>query len=199
MVRRPGGHVQVPRSSLQVHSRSLVIVSLLSSGAGCKAAPDKGDGHSGVATSAVMASGAPSTEIAAPQPSVPALMDIPGRFQYEAAHRPRGALTGEQFFDVVTAAGEVLTERKQHLANPFGAQFCQGAKAEREQHYYSVCEFMNEADAEAGIASAEKFGTARRKAIRNGSSLLIARYDGTSDTSKAERIFRSLKPLPPAP
>lgn len=169
---------------------ALVVLAL----AACKSEPKNEPKTTALVTSAASAS------TVAPPPSTPSqLMDIPQRFAFEAAHRPTGTITAEQVFASFGEQGLVLTEVKQHLAKPFGAQYCKGAKAEKEQQAFSVCEFTSEAEAEAGIASAKVFGTEKRDVIRNGNSLLIARWEGSNDAAKAESIFRSLKATSKAP
>ena len=165
---------------------SLALVIL----AACKSDPKREPAPPAPAASAstLAAPGTPQ-----PVPSTPAqLMDIPQRFAFEATHRPAGTITAEQVFTSFGEQGLVLTEVKQHLAKPFGASYCKGAKAEKEQQAFSVCEYETAAEAEAGIGSAKAFGTDKRDVIRNGNSVLIARWEA-ADAGKAEQIFRSLK------
>lgn len=162
--------------------------------AACKSEP-KGDTKSTSSTAASSEPAGRTGVTASPQPSVTGLMDIPQKFAYEASHRPSHGIRPEQVYDAFTSQGFVLGARKQHLAGPFGAMYCLGSSAEKERQFFSVCEFANEAAAETGIATAKVFGTGQRNVIRNGSTILIARWEQT-DTSKAEQIFRSLKPAP---
>lgn len=141
------------------------------------------------------ASAVTTTSMAAPQPSTPSLMDIPQKFAYEASHRPPRAVRAEQVFDAFASHGTALGARKQHLAGPFGALYCLGSSAEKERQFFSVCEYAGDAEAERGIESAKAFGTERRDVIRNGNSILIARWEAHAP-SDAERIFRELKPAP---
>lgn len=130
----------------------------------------------------------------APPPSTPEpLMDIPQRFAYEAAHRPKGGITPEQVFDAFAASGMEVTERKQHLARAYEAMYCQGAKAEKEKLYFSVCEYANEGDAEKGVAAGKLLGTTKRDSIRNGKTLFMILYPDQPEPVKAKKIFLDLK------
>ena len=140
---------------------------------------------------------APASSASAPMPLGSGPMDIPGRFAYEATHRPSGVLTAERVFDAFAAAGMPLTDRKQHIGHQFDAAYCQGAKDDKQSLYFSVCEYPTEAAAIGGVKAAELFGTARRKAIRNGQTVLIELYPAPGDPAQAEKIFQALTPAKP--
>ena len=126
-------------------------------------------------------------------------MDIPQRFAYEAGHRPTGVVSPEQVFDAFAASGMEVTERKQHLARAYEAKYCQGAKAEKEKLYFSVCEYTTDAEAEKGVAAGKLLGTTKRDSMRNGKTLFMILYPDQPEPVKAKKIFMSLKAPPAKP
>ena len=86
---------------------------------------------------------------------VPQLANLPfgERFAMEEKARPQGALTVENVYSAFNKAGLPVSEQAQHLAAPFGARYCVGAKisdGKEPQADVSVCEYSTEDTAIAG-------------------------------------------------
>ncbi|MDB4944291.1 MAG: hypothetical protein JWP97_3825 [Labilithrix sp.] len=93
-------------------------------------------------------------------------MGIPERFQIESSSRPKGLTVNvDSVLAALAKGGLTVVEKKQHLAQPFGARYCVGARvvkgtAETDptQLQLSVCELVSPAVAEQSrVASLEAF------------------------------------------
>lgn len=147
-----------------------VAVSFLSLAAsGCKsnkpeATSDKAQLASATAKAAPVASAAAAATgggLAGPVPipgaTVPTLpnMSIPQRFSTELNGRPQGLKPSvEDVYAGLAKAGLTVTDRKQHLAAPFGARYCLGARGvganDKPMLQMSVCEFVSPEAAKLG-------------------------------------------------
>lgn len=170
------------------------IVVGLAATAACKDKPTREETATAPATSVAASSSAQGDG-----PRLEKIEDIPARLTFEAAARPKGAVTSTQVYDALAAQGMVLTERQQHVAKAFNAVYCEGAKAEQAKQFLSVCEYTDVASAEKGVADAKRFGTKQRDVIRNGQSVLILRYVDGADPAPTEKTFMSLKAPPAKP
>ena len=114
--------------------------------------------------------------------------DIVARFQSEAQNRPTGSPRVEEVLGALKKAGVSLSAERQHLASPFGARFCIGARAS-EQLSLSVCEYDNEASAAAGREASARALAAipNREVIANRTATLTVRLQQKTPESDALR------------
>jgi hypothetical protein len=74
-------------------------------------------------------------------------LNIGERFNMESKARPAGAIKAETAYGAINDAGFAVTEQKQHLASPYGARYCVGAKIADDkkvpQMDASVCEYIS--------------------------------------------------------
>jgi len=82
-------------------------------------------------------------------------MSIAERFAAERKGRPEGLTpTAEDVYASLESAGLTIVDRKQHLASPFGARYCLGARAvaagDATTLQLSVCEFVSAEAARIG-------------------------------------------------
>jgi hypothetical protein len=82
-------------------------------------------------------------------------MSIPQRFSSELAGRPPGVKPSiEDVYAGLEKAGITVVDRRQHLASPFGARYCLGARAvgaaDKPMLQMSVCEFVSPEAAKIG-------------------------------------------------
>jgi hypothetical protein len=107
----------------------------------------------------------------------------------EAKARPAGAITVENAYAAIGKAGLPVTDQKQHLAAPFGARYCVGAKLTDAKNAprldASVCEYISDEAARIGRdRSADQLkGIPNRTVTQNKqSTLTIRRYDKEAET-----------------
>jgi hypothetical protein len=98
--------------------------------------------------------------------------DINALFQVEATNRPAGALRVEVVLAAFRRSGVELHGERQHLARPYGARYCVGAKAGTEL-VLSVCEYVDAAA--AGTAVSRKIPLQNREIQLQRSSALTVR------------------------
>jgi hypothetical protein len=144
---------------------SFALVALVFGSCKCEKSSEPGAATSPSTASSSSASPAASLQItsvltAAPKgapwngvPSATAIslpnMPIPERFQYEKETRPAdGRPRVEEVWSALEKAGLILVDKKQHLAAPFGARYCEGARAVQEDKtttllQLSVCEYIS--------------------------------------------------------
>ncbi len=142
------------------------VVSLACSGIGCKSKDSTAHGSaSASAQPASMASTtiasasasarrgltkAPWTAVPSATAPVLANMGFGERFDIEKKSRPTGIKPNvEEVLGALESAGVHLAEKKQHLAAPFGARYCVGARvvpagSDDTLYHLSVCEFVSE-------------------------------------------------------
>ena len=103
------------------------------------------------------ANGRLASPVAIPGAVVPTMpnMSIPQRFGAELNGRPKGlSLSIEDVYAGLEKAGLTVVDRKQHLASPFGARYCLGARAvgagDKPMLQMSVCEFVTPEAAKMG-------------------------------------------------
>lgn len=116
--------------------------------------------------------------------------DITALFQVEASNRPAGALRVEDALAAFRRSGVELHAERQHLARPYGARYCVGAKAGTEL-VLSVCEYVDAAAAAAGIAVSRKIPLQNREIqLRRSSSLTVRLLQKTPESEAlAARLF----------
>jgi hypothetical protein len=142
------------------------VVSLACSGFGCKSkdptaqgAPSTSPSPTSVTSTTVASASASGHKAALPKapwlaiptatsPLLPN-MGFSERFEIESKSRPAGIKPNvEEVFGALEAAGAHLVDKKQHLASPFGARYCVGARAvaapgDETIYHLSVCEFVS--------------------------------------------------------
>ena len=112
--------------------------------------------------------------------------DLGRIFREEAANRPAAAIPAETVFAAFDKSGVAVKEARQHLARPFGAHYCSGAKVERDIAL-SVCEYTDAASASTGRTGSER-GLAsipNRQVLRNGATTLTIRLSQKDAPSEA--------------
>ncbi len=128
----------------------------------------------------------------------------------EAKARPTGVLTVESVVAAFNKSGLPVSDQAQHLASPFGARYCVGAKVADEtkapQLDLSVCEYATEDAAIAGAQrSLEGFKMIPLRTVtRNKQTTLTLReYSKTPEhdalIAKATTTFQKLAAPTPAP
>lgn len=115
-------------------SRSLVLLALTLMVAACKEAK--------------------ATAPSAPKPATSPSLSLGDKLWYEAGHRPAAPITVEKVYGAFEAAGIALTEKQQHVAAPFLAQYCFGSRGPAGVAF-SVCEFESAEVAAAGKSESE--------------------------------------------
>jgi hypothetical protein len=168
----------------------LASVALVTCAACVKSTPEPPQASATDAAIVAITSPAPSARLLPPALAgsalPPAFQSIAERFAYEAQHRPTETPRPEDVFAAFENSGTKLSEKRQHAAGVYGAQFCMGAKGEDDLHM-SVCEFASEADLEVGKGLSDKmFGTVPdRVNYGRKKSLLILRQASKTPPSEA--------------
>lgn len=141
------------------------------------------------------ASVAPAEVIRATAPPAENPRDINALFQVEAANRPSGALRVEDALAAFRHAGIALHDERQHLARPYGARYCVGARS--GELVLSVCEYIDAAAAETGIASSRKIPLKDREIrLRRDTSLTVRLLHKTPDAQAlSTRLFDTFATL----
>jgi hypothetical protein len=116
--------------------------------------------------------------------------DIQALFKVEADHRPKAALRVEQALSAFRTAGIALGGERQHLARPYGARYCVGAKSGPDVAL-SVCEYIDAAAAETGAAVSRKLTLRDREIrLRGATSLTVRLIKKTPESQAVEaRLF----------
>lgn len=104
----------------------------------------------------------------------------------EAANRPTGTPRVEDVYAAITKAGFALEEQQQHLASPFKASYCVGAKT-KPDIALSVCEYPNADVAQKGKAESEKIRILNRELFLNGATTLTVRLGEKNEDSDAAK------------
>ena len=112
------------------------------------------------------------------------LLDLNGRFQKEAASRPTGTPRVEDVFAAIGKAGFTFDEQRQHLASPFLAAYCVGAKTQNDVAL-SVCEYTSAEEAKRGLESSSQMPIANRAIHLNVATTLTVRQGARSADSDA--------------
>lgn len=161
----------------------LSLAGLGASSAGCNKSQ-----HRNEATPPASASRPEATRATAPLADNP--RDINALFQVEAANRPAGALRVEDALAAFRRSGVELHAERQHLARPYGARYCVGAKSGTEL-VLSVCEYVDAAAAEAGSAVSRKIPLQNREIhLRRSSSLTVRLLRKTAESEAlAAQLF----------
>lgn len=133
----------------------------------------------------------PAKPAPAPQPRQKTLepatnvSSLAARLQYEAAHRPAGAITAERVFAALDAAGQPLAQRTQYAGIVMRASYCAGGRGS-DGLVVAVCEYPTHDAALAGKQLMDRefpLATARREV--RGSTVMTAigdRRDRALDT-----------------
>ncbi|MEI9950142.1 MAG: hypothetical protein WDO74_14500 [Pseudomonadota bacterium] len=95
-------------------------------------------------------------------------------FKNEAENRPFGTIKAEDALAAFRQAGVELDTVRQHLARPYGARYCVGAKS-GTVIALSVCEYIDSAAANAGAESSRKVVLANREIRINQATSLTVR------------------------
>lgn len=154
------------------------------------------------------ASSRPSSESARPVISTPAPPasaaaiaakdDVAALFRAEALHRPTGTLRVEDVLVAFKSAGVETSMLRQHLAKPFGAEYCAGAEAGPDV-VLSLCEYASSEAATRGRgASTKGLSTIpNREIVQNGATTLTLRERTRTPASHAlvERLKRAFAML----
>jgi len=122
--------------------------------------------------------------------------DIAALFQVEANNRPLGTLRAEEALEAFRRLGIELHEERQHLARPYGARYCMGAKSGTELAL-SVCEYIDAAAAQAGAEVSRKIPLAQRQIQLNRATSLTVRQIKKTPASDAlaQRLFQTFTQL----
>jgi hypothetical protein len=121
-------------------------------------------------------------------------------FQNEAANRPTGTIKVEAALDAFRKDGIELEAVRQHLARPYGARYCVGAKAGTTVAL-SVCEYIDRAAAESGAEVSRKLVLANREIRINQATSLTVREIEQSPAADAvaNKLFESFARLSTLP
>ncbi len=124
------------------------------------------------------------------------------RLAHEASRRPEQAVRPEQLREALQGRGVALARGRQVLAAPVGAAYCEAAVSDQGLGL-SLCEFADEAAAEAGRErSHELFDTLvpGRTLVAHGGSLLTLTQPGDERAAReAELVAGLFGALMPAP
>jgi hypothetical protein len=131
-------------------------------------------------------------------PAIAAKDDVAALFRSEALHRPTGTVRVEDVLVAFKSAGVETSMLRQHLAKPFGAEYCAGAEAGRDV-VLSVCEYASSDAATRGRGASTK-GLAsipNREIMQNGATTLTLRERARTPESHAlvERLKRAFATL----
>jgi hypothetical protein len=125
--------------------------------------------------------------------------DISALFRAETQHRPTRIVRVEDALLAFKRAGVETSAVRQHLAKPFGAEYCAGAEAGHGV-VVSLCEYASPAAASTGrSASAKGLGSIpNREIVQNGATTLTLREQARTPESHAlvermKRAFAALK------
>jgi len=126
-------------------------------------------------------------------------LGLGAKLEMEARNRPLNTPKAEDVYGAFEKEGFALTEKRQHVASVFGANYCVGAKSEDDMAF-SVCEFANEDAAKAGRkASLRSLGMVpNREIVLRKKSMLTVRQPSVKTkasedaSAKAVRIFANL-------
>ncbi|MBS2019607.1 MAG: hypothetical protein JST00_42490 [Deltaproteobacteria bacterium] len=165
---------------------------------------------SAAASASASAAVAASSAASGATPAIPlsltpsAYMSIPERFASEAIHRPPGLIVRvEPTTAAFRKAGLAITDEKQHLASPYQAKFCVGAKAKLDEVTFSICEYDTEKQAAEGAALNDKSFkfVKNRQTHRNGATTLTILEAAKNDENdavvkKLVELFQAQKPAP---
>jgi hypothetical protein len=183
----------------------LGLLALVGACRGGAAEPDRRDGapaSPGAATGTVAAP-APSAAGAAAnvQPGASGarpdgVLDLGARFQREAALRPGGTPTVEDAFAAIERKGFKLDEQRQHLASPFNAAYCVGAKTTPDIAL-SVCEHASAEAAAKGRDESAKLPIPNRTVHLRGATTLTVRLGtkGPEGDAAAKAIVGAFEAL----
>lgn len=100
--------------------------------------------------------------------------DIAALFANELGHRPRSELPVEGVWAGLERTGIPLSDQRQHLARPYGARYCVGARAGRDVAL-SVCEYVDAEAARAGADISRKIPLKDREVHVNRATSLTVR------------------------
>ena len=122
--------------------------------------------------------------------------DFGALFQNEAQNRPTGTIKAEDALDAFRKDGIELDTVRQHLARPYGARYCVGAKSGAILAL-SVCEYIDAAAANAGAELSRKVVLANREIrINQATSLTVREIDKTpAADAVAQKLFESFAKL----
>ena len=142
-----------------------------------------------------------SASAPAQAPSGPMLpnVGVANRMANEANNRPTGTPRAEDVYAALAKAGMKLVEKNQHMAAPFGAQYCLGAEVEG-QLALSVCEYGSEQAAKDGremSLKAFKFVANREIFVNKQTTFTVREKTKTPEVDavakRAQQLFAGLK------
>ncbi len=140
-----------------------------------------------------------ANELSARHPTAPNAQnprDIAALFQVEASNRPTGTLRAEDVLEAFRRSGIELHEERQHLARPYGARYCRGAKSGAGLAL-SVCEYIDASAAQSGAEVSRKIPLAHREIrLNRATSLTVRHIDKTpASDALAQRLFETFAKL----
>jgi hypothetical protein len=127
------------------------------------------------------------------------VLDLTARFQKEASSRPAGTPRVEDVYAAIAKAGFTFEEQRQHLAAPFEAAYCVGAKTQHDIAL-SVCEYAGVEAARKGKESSLQLPIPNRAIHVNGATTLTVRQGTKTPESDraAKKIVEAFAKVPPA-
>ena len=122
--------------------------------------------------------------------------DISAMFRNEAESRPLAAIKAEDVLEAFRKAGVELDGVRQHLARPYGARYCVGAKS-GTAIALSVCEYIDPAAADAGAELSRKIVLANREIrVNHATSLTVREIEKTPNADALkQKLFDSFAEL----
>lgn len=179
----------------------VIAGTMMISALGCKRTPSEAQAPPASATLNA-AQESPSQPVAATSVAPQSLFGA--RFKEEKDSRPNASLPVERVFDALRAGGLELADVRQHLARPFEASYCVGAKIPRKTEEstigLSVCEYKDAVAAQRGIAASKSFNGSfkHRETILHGTTTLtvLVATEDAGDLAMGERaknLFKSAR------
>lgn len=121
------------------------------------------------------------------------------QLEWEAQHRPHGAVTTEQVFDALDKVGLPVVARQQYLGASMNASYCGGGTTTAGTAV-SICEYASPQAAQQGLRFMEeqfgKSGARVNRAAHGPAVLTIVRgeADQAEAVTRALASFQRLKP-----
>jgi hypothetical protein len=184
-------------------NRSAALVLLgLALGTGCSKKPEPE--LSAAASAAPAVTSAPAPPISTASAAAQRLLSLNQRFEREAGQRPKDTPRVEDVLAAFEQQGLTCQDRRQHLAAPFRARYCFGARTDHDVAI-SICEYGDAHGAKLGRDESLKAFSAvqNREIFLNRSTTLTLRQGRPTAASQA--VIRKLVeafskvPLPAAP
>ena len=185
--------------------RPVLIVCVISGAlfaAGCKAKSEPPAGEPAKASTATVAAANATPPSTLPAPGSPAsrpVLTLGDRLEVERDRKVEGTPKAEDVYAAFEKAGLALSEKKQHVARVFGAQYCLGAKGAGDTAF-SVCEYDSPENAATGRETSKKAFEVvpNRELVLNKKTILTVRQppvktaESEATSKKAREIFAKL-------